>query len=117
MCRYRLSSIPENGSKGLTLRLPDRELKVIAVRRGGTVRCYYNICPHTGVNLDWQADQFLDESGTLIQCATHGALFRIEDGYCIAGPCAGESLRSLAVRITGDSFEILPGPHRRGRGA
>ncbi|MEE8263379.1 MAG: Rieske (2Fe-2S) protein, partial [Gammaproteobacteria bacterium] len=40
----------------------------------------------------WVPDQFLDETGNLLQCATHGALFRIEDGFCVAGPCTGASL-------------------------
>jgi nitrite reductase/ring-hydroxylating ferredoxin subunit len=29
----------------------------------------------------------------------HGALFEIEGGTCIAGPCAGKSLRALPVRV------------------
>jgi nitrite reductase/ring-hydroxylating ferredoxin subunit len=34
----------------------------------------------------------------MIQCATHGALFLIESGECVAGPCAGQSLQALACR-------------------
>jgi len=34
-----------------------------------------------------------------IVCATHGATFRPEDGYCIAGPCAGDRLEPVAVRV------------------
>ncbi|MFP6798982.1 MAG: Rieske (2Fe-2S) protein, partial [Pseudomonas sp.] len=37
-------------------------------------------------------------SASLIQCATHGALFLIESGECVAGPCAGQSLQELAIR-------------------
>ncbi|MNT92136.1 hypothetical protein D3C72_2333610 [compost metagenome] len=47
--------------------------------------------------MEWLPDQFLDSSGSLIQCATHGALFLIESGECVAGPCAGESLLPLAL--------------------
>ncbi len=108
MGRYKLSSVPKYGSKGLTIKRSGHEVKVVAVRQGNAVYCYHNICPHTGVNLDWVANQFLDVSGKLIQCATHGALFRIEDGYCVSGPCAGQNLNPLAVKIDGDSFEILP---------
>ena len=35
----------------------------------------------------------------LIQCGLHGAQFRIEDGYCLAGPCAGRYLRKVAIAI------------------
>lgn len=70
-------------------------LKLLAVRKHGTVFVYENRCPHRGVGLEWVADQFLDDSGSLIQCATHGALFLIDSGECVAGPCAGQALRTL----------------------
>lgn len=70
--------------------------KLLAVRRHGQVYLYENRCPHRGIPLEWQADRFLDDSGSLIQCATHGALFLIESGECIAGPCAGQALRPLS---------------------
>ncbi len=72
--------------------------KLFAVRREGRVYVYENRCPHRGVGLEWQPDQFLDPSASLIQCATHGALFLIESGECVAGPCAGQFLRALACR-------------------
>jgi nitrite reductase/ring-hydroxylating ferredoxin subunit len=37
----------------------------------------------------------------MIQCALHGALFRIEDGYCLYGPCQGASLHPLPLRQEG----------------
>ena len=72
--------------------------KLFAVRRGGQVYVYINRCPHRGVGLEWKPDQFLDPSNSLIQCATHGALFLIEDGECVAGPCAGQSLTAIPCR-------------------
>jgi nitrite reductase/ring-hydroxylating ferredoxin subunit len=72
--------------------------KLLTVRRGGRVYAYENRCPHRGVGLEWKPDQFLDPSNSLIQCATHGALFLIEDGECVAGPCAGKSLTPIPCR-------------------
>lgn len=72
--------------------------RLLAVRRDGIVYFYLNRCPHRGIPLEWQPDSFLDTSASLIQCATHGALFLIESGECIAGPCAGQSLTALAGR-------------------
>ncbi|MHC8405805.1 MULTISPECIES: Rieske (2Fe-2S) protein [unclassified Pseudomonas] len=72
--------------------------KLFAVRRGGQVHVYINRCPHRGVGLEWKPDQFLDASNSLIQCATHGALFLIEDGECVSGPCAGRSLTAVESR-------------------
>jgi nitrite reductase/ring-hydroxylating ferredoxin subunit len=73
-------------------------INLLAVRRDGQVYAYRNRCPHRGVPLEWQPDQFLDHSQSMIQCATHGALFLIESGECVAGPCAGQSLKALSCR-------------------
>ncbi|WP_313085686.1 Rieske (2Fe-2S) protein [Pseudomonas sp.] len=83
--------VPEGQSKGFDI---DGH-RLLAVRREGRLHVYENRCPHRGIPLEWQADQFLDSSGSLIQCATHGALFLIDSGECVAGPCAGQALRSL----------------------
>ena len=68
---------------------------LFAVRRQGQVFAYRNRCPHKGIALNWQADSFLDDSASLIHCAHHGALFLIETGECVAGPCEGEQLQAL----------------------
>ncbi|MEX6503970.1 Rieske (2Fe-2S) protein [Pseudomonas zhanjiangensis] len=70
--------------------------KLLAVRKDGRVFVYRNRCPHRGIPLEWLPDQFLDHSASLIQCATHGALFLIDSGECVAGPCAGQSLEALS---------------------
>lgn len=82
----------EGSSRGFTV----AGAALLLVRREGRVYAYRNRCPHRGIPLEWQPDQFLDVSGSLIQCATHGALFVIESGECVAGPCAGESLIPLS---------------------
>lgn len=71
--------------------------KLFAVRKDGRLHAYRNRCPHRGIPLEWQPDQFLDVSASLIQCATHGALFLIDSGECVAGPCAGQSLEAIAI--------------------
>lgn len=83
--------LAEGQSRGFQI----AELKLMAVRKDAQVYVYENRCPHRGVPLEWQPDQFLDTSGSLIQCATHGALFLIDSGECVAGPCAGQALRAL----------------------
>ncbi|WP_409316162.1 Rieske (2Fe-2S) protein [Pseudomonas sp. KCJK9016] len=72
--------------------------RLFAVRRAGRAYVYLNRCPHRGVGLEWQPDQFLDPSNSLIQCATHGALFLIENGECVTGPCAGQFLAVIDCR-------------------
>ncbi|MCP1417087.1 nitrite reductase/ring-hydroxylating ferredoxin subunit [Pseudomonas laurylsulfativorans] len=82
--------------------------KLFAVRRSGQVYVYINRCPHRGVGLEWHPDQFLDPSNSLIQCATHGALFLIEDGECVAGPCAGQALTAVACREDEQGIWVNP---------
>ncbi len=101
----RLGELAEPGSKGFSLGPALREIFV--VRRGGEVRAYENACPHTGATLDWVPDQFLSYDRTHILCATHGALFRVGDGFCIHGPCAGKSLVSVAIRLQGDDILLV----------
>jgi nitrite reductase/ring-hydroxylating ferredoxin subunit len=88
------SELPDDSSRGGEI----KGCKLFAVRRGGQVYVYLNRCPHRGVGLEWQPDQFLDPSNSLIQCATHGALFLIEDGECVAGPCVGQALTPIPCR-------------------
>ena len=71
--------------------------RLVLVRQGGEVLGYHNWCPHRGTTLDWAPDRFLSADGQHLQCATHGALFRIGDGICEAGSCVGQSLRAVVV--------------------
>jgi len=96
--------LPEAQSRGFDI----DGYKLLAVRREGQVFVYQNRCPHRGVPLEWQANEFLDASGSLIQCATHGALFLIESGECVAGPCAGQSLNPIACREDPNGIWISP---------
>jgi 8-oxo-dGTP diphosphatase len=59
-------------------------------------RAYKNLCPHVPIPLDRGGEPLLTEEGFLA-CRNHGALFALEDGFCVAGPCAGESLEPLAI--------------------
>lgn len=95
----RLDELPDPGSRGFSLTTDAGLQDIFVVRRGDRAFAYLNHCPHTGSPLDWQPDQFLNLERTLIQCATHMALFRIEDGHCLAGPCAGQALTPLAVTL------------------
>ncbi|WP_028470603.1 Rieske (2Fe-2S) protein [Neptunomonas japonica] len=90
-----LDTLPTDTSKGFQL----NDISLLAVNKHDKVHVYLNQCPHRGVPLEWQPDQFLDLDKNFIQCATHGALFRIEDGECIAGPCPGEMLTAIPTKI------------------
>jgi nitrite reductase/ring-hydroxylating ferredoxin subunit len=101
----KLDELQDPDSRGLTLSLNEQLYDVFIVRQGQQVFAYLNRCPHTGGPLDWVPDQFLSLDKNYIQCATHDALFRFNDGYCVAGPCAGDRLTAVPVVI--DSGEII----------
>ena len=91
-----LDDLDDPDSKGFQL---ENSEGFFIVRKGDQVFAYINSCPHYGSTLEWKDDTFLSYEKDLIQCSLHGALFRIHDGYCVNGPCAGASLKTLAVRI------------------
>lgn len=73
-------------------------IDLFGVRRQGQVYLYRNRCPHKRIALNWTEHGFLDDSASLIHCAHHGALFLIDSGECVAGPCEGEALQALGCR-------------------
>ena len=86
------------GGLGLRFEMPGTKQAAFAVRWQGHVHAYVNQCRHQATELDWNAGEFFDESKQFLVCATHGALYRPSDGYCVAGPCAGARLESVEVR-------------------
>lgn len=68
-----------------------------AVRYNGCAYAFLNQCAHVPVELDWVEGEFFDGSGLYLICATHGATYEPDTGYCIGGPCKGRSLTALGV--------------------
>ncbi len=102
----RLDEIPAPGSKGFTLGDSAERRDIFIVRDTGGVYAYQNSCPHTGGPLDWTPDRFLTLDKRLILCATHGALFRLRDGTCVGGPCAGRSLAAVRISIVDGEIRL-----------
>lgn len=94
-----LASLSEPGSRGFEVEIDGAMRPIFVVRRGNEVKGYLNACPHIGAELNGQPDDFLDADRRYILCAVHGALFTIDDGRCIAGPCRGEALTPVEVTV------------------
>jgi nitrite reductase/ring-hydroxylating ferredoxin subunit len=94
-----LHELADPGSKGFTMGEGDWPLRGFVVRHGETVRAYVNHCPHAGFPLNWTPDVFLAPDAPLILCSMHGALFEMDTGFCVSGPCSGLRLRGLPVRV------------------
>lgn len=107
----RLEEIEDGEAKGFVLGEGAERIDILVVREGKATFGYVNACPHVGTPLDLNEDDFMSEDGSHLLCHTHGALFRIEDGFCVAGPCTGDVLTPVAVAVDEEGRVILrPGP-------
>jgi nitrite reductase/ring-hydroxylating ferredoxin subunit len=102
----KTTDIEDPGSKSFEVTIKHRTESIFVVHKNGEFFAYLNQCPHTGASLEWQEDQFLDLDKELIQCATHDALFVIDSGVCISGPCSGDTLQSLPLSIVRDEIHL-----------
>jgi len=98
-----LADIPDPGAKGFVFRSGEHLFAGFVVREGQAVRGFIDRCPHTGTPLAVFKDRYFTREGDLLLCATHGALFRPSDGFCVAGPCQGRALWPWPVSLKGDA--------------
>jgi nitrite reductase/ring-hydroxylating ferredoxin subunit len=104
----RLDDLDVTGARGFTLGSGDWPLRGFVVRVNTEVRGFVNHCPHAGHPLNLQPNRFLTPDSALILCSSHGALFEKLTGLCVAGPCAGQYLRAVPLKIE-SGFVMLVG--------
>jgi len=97
-----LEEIPQPGGRGFDFRVGEAIFAGFVVRKAGGVYGYVDSCPHAGWPLAPLPGRYLTRDAERIFCGGHGALFRVEDGYCTAGPCAGDSLFPWPVEVGPD---------------
>ena len=104
-----LAEIEDGGGRGFEIGEGAELIALFVVRSGNEAHGYLNACPHLGTPLDWSGfddeGSFVSEASGNILCATHGAEFRLHDGFCLAGPCLGESLHP--IRLSRDPDDLL----------
>lgn len=98
-----LADIADPGAKGFVFREGEALFMGFVVRRDGEIWGYVDRCPHAGSPLEGFEGRYLTRTGDLILCSAHAALFRVGDGHCVAGPCAGMRLSPWPVAIEGDA--------------
>lgn len=107
--RCALDDLPPGTTATFRLTCAARTVHGFALNREGRAFAYVNSCPHVGTSLDLWPNEFLSEDGSIIVCSTHGALFEPATGDCIAGPCAGDRLTPLPVRMEGQDIVVSCG--------
>jgi nitrite reductase/ring-hydroxylating ferredoxin subunit len=102
----KTSEIHDPGSKGFHIKYNGVEKEIFVVHKDAQFFAFLNSCPHTGATLEWVEDQFLDLDKSFIQCSTHDALFEINTGLCINGPCLGDFLQSIQLSIENEFLVV-----------
>lgn len=105
-----LDAIPSGTARNFVVQLEGGRFHGFVVRRGREVSGYVDRCPHAGMPLAHALDRYLTPDGTLIQCDWHGALFSIDNGRCIAGPCKGARLTAWPVAVKDDLIRTASAP-------
>jgi nitrite reductase/ring-hydroxylating ferredoxin subunit len=103
----RVHELEPGAVKKFWLICQDYRVDAFLVNDRGRFYAYVNRCRHMPTPLDFIRDQFVSEDGRYLMCYTHGALYERATGLCIEGPCKGESLYRLPVRVEGR--EVLVG--------
>ena len=94
-----LALITDGKARNFVLELRAGRFHGFVVRQGDAVHGYVDRCPHMGLPLAQQLDAYLTDDASLIACSWHGALFRIDNGACVGGPCAGAALQPWPVTV------------------
>jgi len=93
-----LSDIGERGSE-ISIETETGPQWLMVFFREGRLTAWRNVCPHQGRALNWAPNEFLFSPEGLLVCSHHGASFELEDGQCVAGPCKGDRLTAVDVRL------------------
>jgi len=82
---------------GIRFALPElgEHVTGFVIRYKGSVHAYINRCAHLAVELDWNEGDFFNMDKNYLICATHGAHYQPDTGYCVMGPCKGRSLQPV----------------------
>jgi nitrite reductase/ring-hydroxylating ferredoxin subunit len=94
-----LDAIADGAARNFVLEMRAGRFHGFVVRRGEAVSGYVDRCPHMGLPLAQRLDDYLTPDGTLIACDWHGALFAIDGGQCVGGPCLGQRLTEWPVAV------------------
>ncbi len=95
----RVDELAATGCREFSLGGGDWPVRGFIVRDGTAVHAYLNRCAHMALPLNMLPNRFLTHDGSLILCTAHGALFEKSTGYCVAGPCPGQSLTRVPIEV------------------
>ncbi len=104
-----LKDLDDPGCREFAIGDGDWPFKGFVVRQGNNVYAYQNFCAHVGHPLNWKPNSFLTKEKSQIICMSHGAVYDIASGECVAGPCPGKFLRTVDCEVR-DGTVFVRGP-------
>ncbi|TVQ88479.1 MAG: Rieske (2Fe-2S) protein [Chromatiaceae bacterium] len=90
-----VAELPDPSARGFQI----GGLAGVLVHRSGSLRAWRDRCPHIGAPLAWTPDRYPGDNADQLQCTLHGALFRVDSGACVQGPCLGDALTALPIVV------------------
>lgn len=102
--KKKLSADPATAD--FSVKIKGKIIKGFVVRKGTGFYAYQNLCKHLPVTLDLNDNSFFNHDKTLLQCQMHGALYEMDTGFCVGGPCEGAKLRPLPLQETENQLII-----------
>lgn len=100
-----MTELSDTQARGIEITVPNNgHINLIVLKQQNKVYAYLNQCPHRDLKLEWNKDDFFDESGAFLHCSEHGALFLPTTGECIVGPCQYQSLEKVSVFVENDTI-------------
>lgn len=94
-----LDLVDDGGARGFVIERAGARFHGFVVRIGARVIGYVDRCPHAGLPLARALDQYLTPDRAYLACSWHGAVFSLEEGLCVGGPCVGTRLVGWPVEV------------------
>ena len=94
-----IEQIADGKARNFVLQMRAGRFHGFAVRDGDHVSGFVDQCPHAGLPLAQQLDDYLTPDGSHIRCSWHGAIFRRDDGVCVGGSCVGQRIAPWPLAI------------------
>src|SRR3989475_632219 len=104
--RCAAASVPPGRTTTFRLECGGRRVSGFVVNFDGGYHAYLNRCAHVGTPLDLWPNEFFTEDGRGLICSTHGAIYEPATGLCTAGPCVGDRLSRLPLRVDRDTLVV-----------
>ena len=104
-----IKEIPKGKSKKFSVRLGKEDQEGFVINYKGNFFAYLNRCCHISLPLDWGDNDFFSEDQKFLICKNHGALYQPDSGECVGGPCGGQFLEKVPLKVKkGKIFAGLP---------